>query len=697
MDRDWNKYRPYLLDYVNMITEPSKGKDMYICPLCGSGTGSNHTGAFHLKDNNTKWKCYSCEEPRNEKGQNVYGDIYDLYRLKNNCDLNEAYDKIALLFTGETPRTVPTKKETNKQHESIIDFEKWHEALLHNREALEYLKARRITQETINRHKLGLKNELINEEWKNCIIIPMNEKGYIRRAINDKSFKRYNKNVVMSIIDCVTHEKEPIFIVEGWANAFTLEQMGYNAISLNGSGDNNITMALDYAKGKDNAFICMIDDDKKEQNEKLYEMLKEQGNRTMKFDYDMIDRHFYGEKKDVNDYYASEDKLERTHINRIVNEANEKAQKLALEPLNDNKEANILEDDKNAHTANMDAKNLGNIFENSRYDYYNSFLYDKQKQKGKVVSTGFPMFDKTIGGGLTPGLYIVGAVSSLGKTTFCMNIAENLAEQGEKVLFFNLEMSTLEMFTKSLSRNIGRRKETAQGKINSVSAKDIRFNNVTEKQAKEVEEARKNVSETIGKNMHVIECNFGMTADDITSTIENYIKQYNETPIVFIDYMQIIKPSRENIADKQNVDDIASKLKRLQLKYNLIMFVVSSFNRSSYLYPIDYESFKESGSIEYCSDVLWGLQLEEVNKLTGKDDAMGKVAKREALKKAKAEKPRMIQLVCLKHRSYEPNYYQNFSYFSNCDLYEERTTKVDKKIYKPQEKQKTNKEEYLII
>ena len=37
---------------------------------------------------------------------------------------------------------------------------------------------------------------------------------------------------------------------------------------------------------------------------------------------------------------------------------------------------------------------------------------------------------------------------------------------------------------------------------------------------------------------------------------------------------------------------------------------ISSFNRENYTAPVNLSSFKESGSIEYSSDVLIGLQYD---------------------------------------------------------------------------------------
>jgi len=71
------------------------------------------------------------------------------------------------------------------------------------------------------------------------------------------------------------------------------------------------------------------------------------------------------------------------------------------------------------------------------------FIKDIDKFKSyKDRKTGFSNLDE-LTGGLYPGLYVVGAISSLGKTTFVHQIGDQLAEQGDHVLFFSLEQSRL--------------------------------------------------------------------------------------------------------------------------------------------------------------------------------------------------------------------------------------------------------------
>ena len=98
---------------------------------------------------------------------------------------------------------------------------------------------------------------------------------------------------------------------------------------------------------------------------------------------------------------------------------------------------------------------------------------------------------------------------------------------------------------------------------------------------------------------------------------------------------------------------------------------MASVNRSNYLTPIDFESLKESGGIEYTADVIWGLQLQCLNADLFDKAATEIKAKREMIKQAKAEEPRKIELVCLKNRYGIANFSCYFDYYAAKDLFEE--------------------------
>ena len=120
------------------------------------------------------------------------------------------------------------------------------------------------------------------------------------------------------------------------------------------------------------------------------------------------------------------------------------------------------------------------------------------------------------------------------------------------------------------------------------------------------------------------------------------METYKVKPVVIVDYLQIIPPVDPRQSDKEKVDNIVRGLKKLQSENDLVLFVISSINRTNYLTPIDFESFKESGGIEYTADVVWGLQLQILN-----DDLFNgekKIKeKREKVRIAKKAIPREIE------------------------------------------------------
>lgn len=275
----------------------------------------------------------------------------------------------------------------------------------------------------------------------------------------------------------------------------------------------------------------------------------------------------------------------------------------------------------------------------------------------KDRKSGFSNLDSIIGC-LYPGLYVVGAISSLGKTTFIHQMADQLAAAGDHVLFFSLEQTRLEMTTKSLSRTMAQRdRKTA------LSAIDIRRGLITEEVIAAAEEYKK-----IGDRVSVIECNFNTTVDFVLDYTRKYMERNKVRPVVIVDYLQIIPPTDPRMTDKEKIDNIVRTLKKTQSEMDLAMFVVSSLNRANYLTPVDFESFKESGGIEYTADVIWGLQLGIMN-----DDlfnAEKKIKeKREKVKQAKKAIPRKIELVCLKNRYGVTNYSCNFTYDPVYDLF----------------------------
>jgi replicative DNA helicase len=283
------------------------------------------------------------------------------------------------------------------------------------------------------------------------------------------------------------------------------------------------------------------------------------------------------------------------------------------------------------------------------------------EQFREVKKTGFTNLDEKAGG-LYSGLYTVAAISSLGKTTFCAQIADQLAAAGNDVVFFSLEQSRLELVSKSIARR------TAQNDLDTaVTSLSIRRGYLPRQVLQAAEQYKQEVQERIS----IIEGNFTCNISFIGDYIKSYIKRNNTRPVVFIDYLQILQPEQNGNRQqttKEMVDTTITTLKRLSREMGLTIFVVCSVNRANYLTPIDFESLKESGGIEYTSDVIWGLQLQCLN-----DPIFDKQSnikeRREKIKEAKAATPRKIELVCLKNRYGVANFSCYFNYYPANDLF----------------------------
>ena len=92
---------------------------------------------------------------------------------------------------------------------------------------------------------------------------------------------------------------------------------------------------------------------------------------------------------------------------------------------------------------------------------------------------------------------------------------------------------------------------------------------------------------------------------------------------------------------------------------------ISSFNRVNYYSQVSFESFKESGNIEYTADVVWALQMYVANEIK---DGANISAVRKKFDDAKKHQPRQIQLKCLKNRNGN-NYDCFFHYYSAHDYF----------------------------
>lgn len=602
-------------------------------------TDKNPSCSYDRKRN--KAHCFGC---------NTDFDTLDFIAFDNGtgADFNATLARAAEYFNitivndteyskGEKAGTMqekPVKQEEYKKPEEYevqeikADFTEYikscRAALSGSQRAIDYLTGRGLSLETIERFSLGYDSN------KDQIIIPYNKSNsyFIGRGISKKSFYKVEREKagaepVYNALELSSTDRSPIFIVEAPFCAISIMQAGGKAIALGGVGIDKLADILRQTGTPRPFIICLDNDITGETNtQKIKELLN-----TLKASY--IVYNVAGEHKDPNEALQADP------------EAFTRAVKAAA--------AKVLKPD--------------NII-----DYLdNIFTKDIAQLKNyKEVKTGFSNLDNKIGS-LYPGLYAIGAISSLGKTTFTHQIADQIAAAGHDVLFFSLEQSRFELASKSIARL------TAQANIQTASnALSIRkgdiFGTGSDKE-KAVLKAYQDYKRAVGDKISIIEGNFDTNIDTIKRTVENYIKNNGVKPIVIVDYLQVIQSDpAQKVTTREAIDIIVTELKRLSRDKDIVVIVISSLNRNNYLSPIDFESFKESGGIEYTSDVVWGLQLQAMNNdIFNKEKGLKE--KRELVRTAKAENPRKIEFVCLKNRYGRSSFKIGFIYYPEFDYF----------------------------
>ncbi len=634
-------------DFLPIAKKTINKHPSYICPKCGNGGGKDGTGiAFDIKSDtfHSHWKCFQC---------GLYEDIAGLWKLHTGIsDDAEAFkelysyysipvDEYSGSYQANRKSRTSTKRNSSadvpEQEPDYTDF-----FLQANQNLVNTTYHRGLTLETLNRFKIGYV-----EHWRHPkvsetvpasprLIIPTSKHSYLARDTRDNLTaiqKKYSKSKVGAVrlfnIEALQTADKPIFVVEGELDALSIIDVGGEAIALGSTSNVHKFLEILSKKKPEQPLIISLDNDTagKKAVKELSEGLERLG--VPYYLFDIAEPY-----KDANEALNADRDTLTDKVEEIQSDPDE-AIRMAQE------------------TEYMQTAVLSHLqeFVNGIADSVNT----------PYVPTGFKALDSILDGGLYEGLYIAGAVSSLGKTTFFMQICDQMAQSGHDVLIFSLEMARAELMAKSISRltlidvlqNNG---DTRDAKTDRGITTGKRYEKYSQREKDLIQRAITAYSRFAG-NIFIHEGIGDIGIEQIRATVEKHIHITGRKPVILIDYLQILAPADVRATDKQNTDKAVTELKRLSRDYKLPVIAISSFNRDNYTAPVNFSSFKESGAIEYSSDVLIGLQLHGVGK-NGFDT-----------EKAKSRNPREIELKILKNRKgaigkqIKYSYYTMFNYF----------------------------------
>lgn len=425
-----------------------------------------------------------------------------------------------------------------------------------------------------------------------------------------------------------TGDPPKIVITHGMLDAYTVRDLGVKAIALHGMADaDRLLQDLEEVKISSTMILCLNFEKENETGQRLTQMLRKGLDRLNIACIDAVPI--------ISKSYSDPEELSQTDPEKFKRIFREFLEETSRKPFNTSL-------------------------------YLDTLMREDMKQFQEAKRTGFQNFDES-SGGLIAGLYILAAPSSIGKTTFALQMADQLAEGGHDVIYFSLEQSRLELVSKSIARFCDRIEEGSD--ITSLAIRKG-LSSPT------VRQAISDYKEKVADRVSIVEGNFNCTTAYMADFIRRYHRNNRTHPVVIIDYLQLLQPVEDRRqTTKEIVDTTVTTLKRLSREMNLTIIAISSINRSNYLTPIDFESLKESGSIEYTADVVWGMQYVIIH-----DDLFDArehtKKKRDMLEDAKESNPRLIEIVCLKNR-YGRDYQRLFEYYPANDFFKEIDGKAE--------------------
>lgn len=245
------------------------------------------------------------------------------------------------------------------------------------------------------------------------------------------------------------------------------------------------------------------------------------------------------------------------------------------------------------------------------------------------IRSGINSLDKKTSGFQKGNLIILAARPSIGKTTLALNIAYNTSKKGNKVAFFSLEMSALELYGKLLSMDA------------SISTEKIRSGKFNDNDWQlvlgggDVKEG--SISRVITPNIKVNDT--ARSPIDIKNKCLK-LKSENNLDLVVIDYLQLMNDNSKKFNSRyEEVSSNSRSLKLLAKELNVPIIALSQVSRNADGTEPRLSDLRESGAIEQDADIV--MFLHDENK------AMGSKAARMDIPKEK------LKLIIAKHRNGE--------------------------------------------
>ena len=210
------------------------------------------------------------------------------------------------------------------------------------------------------------------------------------------------------------------------------------------------------------------------------------------------------------------------------------------------------------------------------------------------VSTGYTDLDKITSGWQESDLIIIAGRPAMGKTSFALSLAKNIAiDNGVPVAFFSLEMSNVQLVNRLISN------------VCSVPGTKILNGQLSQDEWSRFDN---NISKMQGKPLYIDDTP-GLSVFELRTKARRLVKEKN-VQVIMIDYLQLMNANGMKFNSRQEeVSTISRSLKGLAKDLGIPIIALSQLSRAVEQRPgqgtrPQLSDLRESGAIEQDADMV---------------------------------------------------------------------------------------------
>lgn len=246
---------------------------------------------------------------------------------------------------------------------------------------------------------------------------------------------------------------------------------------------------------------------------------------------------------------------------------------------------------------------LSDVISNEVYPTLHN-ITSENAEEFKGIPTGFSKLDDMISGLNRSDLILIGARPAMGKTSFALNIARNIAMRGKRTVFFSLEMSNEQLASRVLSTEA------------RVESNKLRSGQISQEEWMRIAEATALLSSC--------ELYFDDTSTITVPEMKAKIRRMKNVDCIIIDYLGLMQSAKKSENRVQEVTEITRSLKLLAKDLKIPVVVCCQLSRGpekngKASNRPQLSDLRDSGSIEQDADIVLMLYREGYYKNDKKD------------------------------------------------------------------------------